>query len=230
MNFTSVVYIVVLGSVAFLCYYALLWLPRQIRRDYRQGLQALARTVEIRERDTTGSAQLRAYYAAAVARRLGLPAQMVQDIEFAALLQEIGKVSIPYAILNKEEPLTAEEQEVLKLHGVLSQRMVEQVPSLARLGTLIRHHHENWDGTGYPDGLQGEEIPLGSRILHVVGDYADSLRGKNMDDAATRLHEAEQLGAGKGIYYDPKVVEVFQAIVRAESPRQVSLSRHERYA
>ncbi len=230
MNFTSVVYIVVLGSVAFLCYYALLWLPRQIRRDYRQGLQALARTVEIRERDTTGSARLRAYYAAAIARRLGLPAQMVQDIEFAALLQEIGKVSIPYAILNKEEPLTAEEQEVLKLHGVLSQRMVEQVPSLARLGTLIRHHHENWDGSGYPDGLQGEEIPLASRILHIVGDYADALRGKDLYNASLRLQAAEQIRTGKGTLYDPQVFEVFQAIVCAESPTQVSLSRHERYA
>lgn len=230
MSFTGFVYIVVLGSVAFLCYYALLWLPRQIRRDYRQGLQALARTVEIRERDTTGSAQLRAHYAAAIARRLGLPGQIVQDIEFAALMQEIGKVSIPYAILNKDEPLTAEEHEVLKLHGVLSQRMVEQVPSLARLGKLIRHHHENWDGSGYPDGLQGEEIPLASRILHVVGDYADALRGRDLDNASVRLQVAEQLGTGKGTLYDPRVYEVFQAIVRTETPKQVSLSRHERYA
>jgi ribonuclease P protein subunit RPR2 len=230
MNLTTFVYIVVLASVTFLCYYALLWLPRQIRRDYRQGLQVLARTVEIRERDTTGSARLRAYYAAAIARRLGLPAWTIQDIEFAALLQEIGKVSIPYAILNKEEPLTAEEQEVLNLHSVLSQRMVEQVPSLARLGVLIRHHHENWDGSGYPDGLQEEEIPLASRILHVVGDYADALRGKNIDDAATRLRVAEQLEAGKGSEYDPRVLETFLAVVRAETCRQVSLSHHERYA
>lgn len=230
MSFTTFVYIVVLGSVTFLCYYALLWLPRQIRRDYRQGLQALARTVEIRERDTTGSARVRAHYAAEIARRLGLPSRTVQDVEFAALLQEIGKVSIPYAILNKQEPLTDEEAEMLKLHSVLSQRMVEQVSSLARLGVLIRHHHENWDGSGYPDGLQGEEIPLASRILHVVGDYADALRGKDVDDAATRLRVAEQLEAGKGNEYDPKVLDAFLAVVRAETCRQVSLSRHERYA
>lgn len=230
MNLTTFVYIVVLASVTFLCYYALLWLPRQIRRDYRQGLQALAHAVEIREQGTTGSARLRAHYATRIAEQLGVSPRVVRDIEFAALLQEIGKVSIPYAILNKEEPLTAEEQEVLKLHSVLSQKMVEQVPSLARLGVLIRHHHENWDGSGYPDGLQGEEIPLASRILHVVGDYADALRGKDLEDASIRLQVAEQLEEGKGGAYDPKVMETFLAIVRAEACRQVSFSRHERYA
>jgi HD-GYP domain-containing protein (c-di-GMP phosphodiesterase class II) len=228
MSFTTFVYIVVAGSAGFLCYYALLWLPRQIRRDYRQGLQALARAVEIREHHTTGSARLRAHYAAAIAKRLRLPARMVQDIEFAALLQEMGKVSIPYAILNKQAPLTNEEQEVLKLHSVLGQRMVEQVPSLQRLAILIRHHHENWDGSGYPDGLQAEEIPLASRILHAVGDYADALREKNLDDFSQRLQAAMELNSGRGTRYDPQVCDLLQAIVRAEASRQANLSRDER--
>lgn len=230
MSFTTFVYLVVMGSVAFLCYYALVWLPGQIRRDYRQGLQALARAVEIREHGTTGSARLRAHYATQIAERLGLPARMIRDIEFASLLQEIGKVSIPYGILNKEEPLAGDEEEVLKLHSVLSQRMVEQVPSLARLATLIRHHHENWDGSGYPDGLQGEEIPLASRILHIVGDYADALRGRDLDNPSLRLQAAKQIEIGKGTLYDPRVLEIFQAIVRAETSRQASPSYHERYA
>lgn len=230
MSFTTFVYLVVMGSVVFLCYYALVWLPGQIRRDYQQGLQVLARAVEIREHGTTGSARLRAYYATQIAERLGLPSRMIRDIEFASLLQEIGKVSIPYGILNKEGPLTSDEEEMLKLHSVLSQRMVEQVPSLARLATLIRHHHENWDGSGYPDGLQGEEIPLASRILHIAGDYADALRGKDLGNASLRLQAAEQIAAGKGMRYDPRVFEVFQAIVRAETSRQPSPSYHERYA
>lgn len=230
MSFTSFVYLVVMGSVAFLCYYALVWLPGQIRRDYRQGLQALARAVEIREHGTAGSARLRAHYAMQIAERLGLPTRTIRDIEFASLLQEIGKVSIPYGILNKQEPLTSDEEEMLKLHSVLSQRMVEQVPSLARLATLIRHHHENWDGSGYPDGLQGEEIPLASRILHIVDDYADALRGKDLDDVSLRLQAVEQIEAGKGTRYDPRVFEVFRAIVCAETSGQASLSYHERYA
>lgn len=216
MSFTTFVYLVVGGSVAFLCYYALLWLPQQIRRDYRQGLQALARAVEIREQGTTGSAHLRAHYAVLVARRLGLSAQATRDIEFAALLQEIGKVSIPYGILNKSTPLTPDEREVLKLHPVLGQRMVEQVPSLAPLAPLIRHHHEHWDGSGYPDGLQGEEIPLASRILHVVGDFVQSLRGKDPQDASARQQALEWLEAGKGTRYDPHVVEALEQIVRRE--------------
>lgn len=217
MTFTTFVYIVVIGSVAFLCYYALLLLPRQIRRDYQQGIQALARSVEIREHGTTGSAHWRAHYASEVARRLGLPASVVQDVEFAALLQEIGKVSIPYAILNRQDVLTPEEEAVLKLHGVLSQRMLEQIPSLARLATLVRHHHENWDGLGYPDGLQGEEIPLVSRILHIVGDYVDALRGKDMDNASLRLQALEQLEAGGGTLYDPQLLKIFRVVVHAET-------------
>ncbi|MGQ9880282.1 MAG: HD-GYP domain-containing protein [Armatimonadota bacterium] len=217
MSFTTFVYIVVMGSVAFLCYYALLLLPRQIRREYQQGLQALVRVVETRENSTTGSAYWRARFAGEVARRLGLPARTVQDIEFAALLQEIGKVSIPYAILNKQDALTLEEEEVLKPHAVLSQKMLEQIPSLARLATLVRHHHENWDGSGYPDGLQGEEIPLVSRILHIVGDYVDGLRGKEMDNVSLRLQALEQLEAGKGTLYDPQLLEVFRAVVHAET-------------
>lgn len=224
MTFTTFLYIVVIGSVAFLCYYALLLLPRQIRQDYRQGLQALARSVEIREHGTIGSARWRAHYASEVARRLGLPASVVQDVEFAALLQEIGKVSIPYAILNKQDTLTPEEEAVLKLHGVLSQRMLEQIPSLARLATLVRHHHENWNGTGYPDGLQGEEIPLASRILHIVGDYVDALRGKDIDNASLCLQALEQLEAGEGTLYDPQLLAVFRAVVHAETSKQVSCS------
>lgn len=224
MTFATFLYMVVMGSVAFLCYYALLFLPRQIRRDYQQGLQALARAVEIREHGTIGSACWRAYYASEVAKRLGLPASVVQDVGFAALLQEIGKVSIPYAILNKQDALTPEEEAVLKLHGVLSQRMLEQIPSLARLATLVRHHHENWDGSGYPDGLQGEEIPLASRILHIVGDYVDALRGKDMDNASLRLQALDQVEAGKGTLYDPQLLEVFHAVVHAETAKQVSRS------
>lgn len=216
MNFTTFVYLVVGGSVAFLCYYALLWLPQQIRRDYRQGLQALARAVEIREQGTTGSAHLRAQYATLIARRLGLSAQATRDIELAALLQEIGKVSVPYSILNKSDPLTPEEREVLKLHPVLGQRMIEQVPSLARLAPIIRHHHEHWDGSGYPDGLQGEEIPLASRILHVVGDFVEALRGKEAPDALARRQALEQIVTGKGTHYDPRVVEALEQVALLE--------------
>ncbi len=223
MRFETLVYMVVMGSVGFLCYYALWLLPRQIRRDYHEGLQALARAVEVRENGTTGSAKRRGYYASEVARQLGVSGRLVQDIEFAALLQEIGKVSIPYAILNKAGELTPDEQEVLKLHGVLSQRMVEQVPSLARLAPLIRHHHENWDGTGYPDGLQAEEVPLASRILHIVGDFVEALRGQDASDAALRLRVLEQMLTGKGTLYDPQVFEVFEEVVRAETSRQASL-------
>lgn len=230
MSFTTFVYLVVAGSVAFLCYYALVWLPRQIRRDYRQGLQALARVVEIREQHTTGSAALRARYARAIAQKLGIPVGAAQDIELAALLQEIGKVSTPYSILNKDGPLSADEAEVLKLHPVIGQRMVAKVPSLARLAPLIRHHHENWNGSGYPDRLKGEEILLASRILHIVGDFVELLRGQDINIPSARLQALQELTLQQEGQYDPRLLKVFAQIIHDEAYSRIDPSYHERCA
>jgi HD-GYP domain-containing protein (c-di-GMP phosphodiesterase class II) len=129
---------------------------------------------------------------------------------------EIGKVGIPYAILNKQAALTVEEAEVLKLHTVIGQRILEQVEWTRRLAPFIRHHHENWDGSGYPDGLQGEEIPLASRILHVVDDFVVTMRGKPLDNVALRWQAVQQMEHHVGRKYDPRVFEALRPIVRKE--------------
>mgnify|MGYP001066175256 CR=1 FL=1 len=205
-----------LGSVAFLSVYALIYLPVQTRRDFRRMLSAFARTVEIRELHTSGCAHWRAHYAVQIAQRLRLPTPTIQSIEAAALLLEIGKVGIPYAILNKQAALTVEEAEVLKLHTVIGQRILEQVEWTRRLAPFIRHHHENWDGSGYPDGLQREEIPLASRILHVVDDFTATMRGKQLDNVALHWQAVQQMEHYVGRKYDPRVFEVFRTIVRKE--------------
>jgi len=205
-----------LGIVALVSVYALIYLPVQTHRDFRRMLSAFARNVEIREVHTSGSAHLRAYYAVKIAQRLRLPPSTIRDIEAAALLMEIGKVGIPYAILNKQAALTVEEAEVLKLHTMIGQRILEQVEWTRRLAPFIRHHHENWDGSGYPDGLQGEEIPLASRILHVVDDFVVTMRGKPLDNVALRWQAVQQMEHHVGRKYDPRVFEAFRPIVRKE--------------
>lgn len=222
MSFETIVYIATLSSIAFVCVYAFWWLPRQIREDYRQGLLAMARTVEMRERDESGSAAVRARYAERLARSLRLPRTAIRDIELAALLQEIGKVAIPYRILNKGAPLTYEEAEVLKLHPVIGQHIVQHVPSLSRVAPIIRYHHENWDGTGYPDGLRGEEIPLAARVLHIVGDFVETLRREGHQDPLAKQKALEQMEQGRGTLYDPILLQMFHELVLSEAGEQVS--------
>lgn len=222
MSFETIVYGATLSSIVFVCVYAFWWLPRQIREDYRQGLLAMARTVEMREGDESGSAAMRARYAERLARSLRLPRDTVRDIELAALLQEIGKVAIPYRILNKGAPLTYEEAEVLKLHPVVGQHIIQHVPSLSRVAPIIRYHHENWDGSGYPDRLRGEEIPLASRVLRIVGDFVELLRQQGQQDLLAKQRVLQQMEQGWGTLYDPLLLQRFRDLVLSEAGEQVS--------
>jgi HD-GYP domain-containing protein (c-di-GMP phosphodiesterase class II) len=102
--------------------------------------------------------------ASAVARRLGLGQDATRDVEQVALLHDIGKVGIPDAVLQKQGPLDAQEWELMRQHPVVGEHIIAGTPGLSHLAPAIRAEHEHWDGSGYPDGLAGEQIPLASRI------------------------------------------------------------------
>lgn len=133
--------------------------------------RALVAAVEARDSYTGGHSQAVVGHAMAVAHHLGLAEQELVDVEHVALLHDIGKIAIPDAILNKPGALTAEEWEIMRQHPVSSDRLIRNVPGLDHLGPAIRAEHERWDGTGYPDGLAGEGIPLPSRITLACDAY-----------------------------------------------------------
>ena len=108
------------------------------------------------------------YYAAALARQLDLPDLDRQAVEIAALLHDIGKLAVPEHILSKPGPLTLDERKKMQMHAQIGAEIVSAVPFPCPVAPLIRSHHERWDGTGYPSGLRGEQIPLGARILSVA--------------------------------------------------------------
>jgi len=157
-----------------------------------------------------------AEWALHVARELGLDRDSLDDIEVAALLHDIGKIGISDAILNKPAKLTAEEYELMKKHPEFGWAVLRQVPGMERASLVILHHHENYDGTGYPGKLRGEEIPIGSRIVSVI-DAFDAMVSNRPYRQGMPFEEAERrLLLGSGTQFDARVVDSFLPLARAE--------------
>jgi putative nucleotidyltransferase with HDIG domain len=153
-------------------------------------------------------------YATEIARHAGVAEEaLLQAIEVAALLHDVGKLALPDSILNKPGPLTAEEYEHVKEHASIGAALLADVDCPPELAPLVRHHHENWDGSGYPEGLSREEIPFGARIL-AVADCYDALtshrpyrRALSHDSAMAMIHER------RGSMFDPQVTDAFLQVV-----------------
>jgi HD-GYP domain-containing protein (c-di-GMP phosphodiesterase class II) len=157
-----------------------------------------------------------AEWALHVASELGLERESLADMEVAALLHDIGKIGIADAILNKPAKLTPEEYEVMKKHPEFGWAVLRQVPGMERASLMILHHHENFDGTGYPGGLKGEEIPMGSRIVAVI-DAFDAMVSTRPYRQGMPIEEAvRRLVAASGTQFDPRVVNSFLPLAQAE--------------
>lgn len=198
-------------TITVLSFYASrVFLPMKIKDAYRKSITALAAAVETKDSGTVGHAQRVARLASDCARLLGVAGQELESIEYAALLRDIGKANIPQAILNKTDPLTPDEWETIRRHSELGEEMVAAVPFLAGAAKLVRHHHEYWNGTGYPDSLGGEDIPLGSRILAIASDFDAMISERPYHPTALSFDEAiGQVRCGSGTKYDPAIVDVF---------------------
>jgi diguanylate cyclase (GGDEF)-like protein len=151
--------------------------------------------------------------AMAVAREMELPPGEVAAVARAAELHDVGKMAIPDAILEKPGPLDDEEWEFMRQHTILGERILSASNSLAPLGKLVRASHERWDGNGYPDGLQGEEIPLASRIVFVCDAYDAMIRERPYARARSSREALAELRRGAGTQFDPDVVESFAKIL-----------------
>lgn len=157
-----------------------------------------------------------AEWALHVARELGLEQDSLADIEVAALLHDIGKIGISDAILNKPAKLTAEEYEAMKKHPEYGWAVLRQVPEMERAGLIVLHHHESYDGTGYPGRLKGEEIPIGSRIVSVIDSF-DAMVSTRPYREGMPFEEAERrLLQARGTQFDARVVNIFLPLARAE--------------
>jgi diguanylate cyclase (GGDEF)-like protein len=168
--------------------------------------QALATALETGDRVASGPSAI-AENATAVGRRLGMTGEAVRALRLAAIFHDIGKVSISDELLNKRGPLTEDERRQVESHTVVGERILSSVDFLDDVRPLVRHAHERWDGTGYPDGLAGERIPLGARIVHACDAYEAMTAGRPYREAMSESDAREQLLAGSGTQFDRRVVD-----------------------
>lgn len=178
-------------------------------------ITTLALTIEARDPYTLGHCDRLSRYAVALGEALGLDQEMVRALRLGGYLHDLGKIAVPDGILLKPGPLDPIEQERIRAHPGAGSDLVLGLRSMELVRPIMRHHHEKWDGSGYPDGLKGEAIPLGARIISVV-DVFDALHTERPYKAALSRSEAVSLliretDAG---YWDPKVVETFLEILR----------------
>jgi len=146
------------------------------------------------------------------ARRLGFPPDAVVQIELAARLHDLGKVAIPDSILHKPGPLTDEEWALMRTHTEIGARIIGAVPALAEVAALVRSHHEHYDGSGYPDGLSRERVPLGAYVIAVCDAFVAMMRQRSYIDAITVAEALAELQRGVGSQFHPDVVEAFEEV------------------
>ena len=178
-------------------------------------ITTLALTIEARDPYTLGHCDRLSRYAVALGEALGLDHEMIRALRLGGYLHDLGKIAVPDGILLKPGPLDPIEQERIRAHPGAGSDLVLGLRSMELVRPIMRHHHEKWDGSGYPDGLKGEAIPLGARIISVV-DVFDALHTERPYKAALSRSDAVSLlirETDRG-YWDPKVVETFLEILR----------------
>jgi len=175
-------------------------------------IEALAVAIDAKDSTTHGHLQRVLLYTDAIGRKMRLPEPERKALRAAALLHDIGKLAVPEHIISKPGRLTAEEFERMKIHTVVGAEILERVKFPYPVVPIVRSHHERWNGTGYPDGLAGDQIPLGARILAVVDSF-DAMASDRQYRRAMAPDEAlAAVKAGSGELYDPKVVELLEKV------------------
>jgi putative two-component system response regulator len=170
---------------------------------------ALARAVAAKDSYTEGHLQRLALYSVAIGERLGLRGEELVALRHGALLHDVGKVGVDEEIIRKGGPLTPIEYRAMQQHTLIGERIVQPLRMGVDVGPIVRHHHERWDGRGYPDGLTGESIPLGARIVAVADAFDAMTTQRPYNRIFSPEEAAERLRAGAGVYWDPQVVAVF---------------------
>jgi response regulator RpfG family c-di-GMP phosphodiesterase len=185
---------------------------QRLRDTYRATLETLGAALDSRDVGTESHSRRVHGYALATARVHGVPEEHMEDLAHGVLLHDIGKIGIPDAILLKPGPLTPDEWKIMRTHPEIGRRLIEKVPFLRNAVPVVYCHHEKWDGTGYPQGLRGDEIPMGARIFSVV-DAFDAMTADRPYSKARPFSEARaEIQRCSGSHFDPAVVASFMHV------------------
>ncbi len=184
-------------------------LYREIQRSYFSTVASLTSAIDAVSPATHGHSKRVTQYALILGEDLALEGDALSTLKFGALLHDIGKLGISPEILEKRAPLSPEEYEIVKEHPGIGERIIAPVEFLQAARPIIRHHHERWDGRGYPDRLRGEEIPLGARIVAIADFYDAMLEDRPYRKALDPIKVAEEVRKGMGSLFDPDLCERF---------------------
>jgi len=184
-------------------------LYKHMQDTYLGTIQTLARAIDAKDPYTKGHSDRVTHYAVKIAREMNLSESAIRNIEYSALIHDIGKIGIQESILTKKGELSATEYEIVKMHPLIGESIITPVKFLNGIAPLILYHHERFDGKGYLEGLRGEAIPLGARIISVADAFDAMTSDRPYRKALTRKKAREELEKESGKKFDPQVIEAF---------------------
>lgn len=188
-----------------------------LQENALRTVQALASTLEAKDRYTSGHSERVTRYALAVAEHMHLAAAQIDRLRYASQLHDVGKIGVPEEILRSPSALSKEQWHAIQEHPVIGERIIEPLDFLGEVGRIIRHHHERWDGHGYPDGISGEQISKLTRIMTVVDAYDAMTSERPYRRAKSGAEAVEELRRCRGSQFDPETTDCFLSVL-AESP------------
>jgi putative nucleotidyltransferase with HDIG domain len=194
---------------------------REMSDGTRQMLESLADTVDLRDMYTGGHSRRVTELCAGILRELPMEGPDADLILTAARLHDIGKIGVPDAVLHKTGPLTAEERAVMETHAARGAELLQRYANFARGVAVVRHHHERWDGQGYPDRLSGTEIPLGARVVAVADSFDAMTSDRPYRTGMPAQQALDILRAGRGRQWDGAVVDAFLRSIAGQVPAAV---------
>jgi putative nucleotidyltransferase with HDIG domain len=197
---------------------------RAREHSYVEAIGAVMAAVDRRDQESAGHSYRVAYYAVVLARSLGLEDERLRAVEWGALLHDVGKIAVPDQILRKSGPLTEKEWQIMRQHPRWGYEMLVEVEFLRPALDIVYNHHERWDGTGYPRGLKGEDIPLPARIFSVVDTYDAITSDRHYRSAGSHQEAVAELGRVAGAQLDPRIVETFLELSPLELRKLRNLS------
>ncbi len=188
-------------------------LYEKLEQSYLSVIVTLSGVVEARDLYTDKHMKDISEYSVEIAKKLNLSAYEIENIRKAGLLHDLGKINVPDKILMKAGKLSEEEMNVIKKHPLIGAKIIESVEPIKNAKNIIKHHHECYDGSGYPDGLNGENIPLGARIIAVADAFGAMTTDRPYRKALSRDEALKELKKYSGIQFDPNVVEIFISLL-----------------
>ena len=181
----------------------------RLREAYQASLTVLANAIEVRDQYTRGHVERVTAYAVVLGMQMGWRGKQLEDLRYGAILHDIGKIHIKESTLQKKGPLDESEWDIMQQHPVIGAELVKDIPFLAPAVPAVLYHHEYWNGSGYPEGLKGTEIPLIARIV-AVADAFDAMTTTRSYRQARSVEEAyDELVKSSGVLFDPSVIEAF---------------------